>query len=111
MADGEEAAQVAIGLAQLLLGSGTPTEAALHRVFDATYAALRPWWSERGGGTTLTLAAITATGLYIAAVGDSPAYVDFGAGFTLVTEPRRSHALKEWLGSADRPQPSVRFWR
>lgn len=109
---GEEAAQVAVGLAQLVLGSGTPTQTDVLQVFDAVYTALRPWWlQERGGGTTLTVAAVTPTGLFVAAVGDSPAYIDFGAGFELVTEPKASHLLKEWLGSADRPRPSIDLWR
>lgn len=79
---GKEAAQVAIGLAQVVLGSGELTEAELYQVFDSAYVALRPWWvQERGGGTTLTVAAMSKAGLLMAAVGDSPAYVDFGAGF------------------------------
>ena len=109
---GAEAAQVAAGLAQVVLGAGDLTEARIYQLFDATYVALRPWWmQERGGGTTLTVAAISAAGLWVAAVGDSPAYVDFGAGFELVTEEKQSHVLKEWLGTADRPQPSLTLWR
>ena len=109
---GAEAAQVAVGLAQVVLGAGDLTEAGIYQLFDAAYVALRPWWvQERGGGTTLTVAAISAAGLWVAAVGDSPAYVDFGAGFELVTEAKQSHVLKEWLGTADRPQPSITLWR
>ncbi len=109
---GKEAAQVAVGLAQVVLGAGELTEAELYRLFDSAYVALRPWWvQERGGGTTLTVAAISKAGLLMAAVGDSPAYVDFGAGFELVTEPNRSHLLKEWLGSENRPQPWIALWR
>ena len=109
---GAEAAQVAIGLAQVVLGSGPPTEAGLHQLFDAAYVALRPWWvQERGGGTTLTVATISSAGLLVASVGDSPAYVDFGAGFELVTEPKQSHVLKEWLGTEDRPRPALALWR
>lgn len=109
---GKEAAQVAVGLAQVVLGAGELTEGELYRVFDSAYVALRPWWvQERGGGTTLTVAAISRTGLVIGAVGDSPAYVDFGAGFEPVTKPKSSHLLKEWLGSEDRPQPWIDLWR
>lgn len=109
---GAEAAQVAIGLAQVLLGADELTEAGLYQLFDSAYVALRPWWvQERGGGTTLTVAAISSAGLWIAAVGDSPAYVDFGAGFELVTEAKQSHVLKEWLGAEDRPHPSIALWR
>lgn len=109
---GAEAAQVAIGLAHVVLGSGLPTEASLHQLFDAAYVALRPWWvQERGGGTTLTLATISSVGLFVASVGDSPAYVDFGTGFEQVTEPKQSHVLKEWLGTEDRPRPAVALWR
>jgi hypothetical protein len=109
---GREAAQVAVGLAQVVLGAGDLTETELHSVFDAAYMALRPWWvQERGGGTTLTLAAIGKTGLVIAGVGDSPAYVDFGAGFELVSQPKQSHVLKEWLGSTERPHPWTVLWR
>lgn len=109
---GAEAAQVAVGLAQVLLGSGPVTEAGLYRLFDAAYLALRPWWvQERGGGTTLTVATIDSVGLWVASVGDSPAYVDFGAGFELVTEQKQSHVLKEWLGSEERPRPTLALWR
>jgi hypothetical protein len=109
---GQEAAQVAVGLAQVMLSAGDLTQTELHRVFDAAYVALRPWWvQERGGGTTLTVAAIGRCGLVIAGVGDSPAYVDFGAGFELVSQPKQSHVLKEWLGSTDRPQPWTVLWR
>lgn len=109
---GAEAAQVAIGLAQVVLGSGRVTEARLYQLFDATYVALRPWWvQERGGGTTLTVATINGVGLWVASVGDSPAYVDFGAGFELVTEQKQSHVLKEWLGTEDRPRPTLALWR
>lgn len=109
---GQEAAQVAVGLAQVVLGAGELTEADVYQLFDSAYVALRPWWvQERGGGTTLTVAAVSRTGLVIGAVGDSPAYVDFGAGFELVTKPKRSHLLKEWLGSEDRPQPWIGLWR
>ncbi len=89
---GKEAAQVAVGLAQVVLGAGELTEAGLYQLFDSAFVALRPWWvQERGGGTTLTVAAISRAGLLMGAVGDSPAYVDFGAGFELVTKPKRSH--------------------
>lgn len=109
---GAEAAQVAVGLARVVLGAGDLTEAGIYQLFDSVYVALRPWWvQERGGGTTLTVAAISGAGLWVAAVGDSPAYVDLGAGFELVTEPKQSHVLKEWLGSGDRPQPSIALWR
>ena len=88
------------------------TEAGLYQLFDAAYVALRPWWvQERGGGTTLTVATISGAGLWVASVGDSPAYVDFGAGFELVTEPKQSHVLKEWLGTQDRPRPALALWR
>lgn len=103
---------VAVGLAQVVLGAGELTEAGLYQLFDSAFVALRPWWvQERGGGTTLTVAAISRAGLLMGAVGDSPAYVDFGAGFELVTKPKRSHLLKEWLGSEDRPQPWIDLWR
>jgi hypothetical protein len=109
---GAEAAQVAIGLAQVVLGSGPATEAGLYQLFDAAYVALRPWWvQERGGGTTLTVVTINSAGLWVASVGDSPAYVDFGAGFEVVTEPKQSHVLKEWLGTEDRPRPALALWR
>jgi hypothetical protein len=109
---GAEAAQVAVGLARVVLGGDDLTEAGMYQLFDSVYVALRPWWvQERGGGTTLTVAAINGAGLWVAAVGDSPAYVDLGAGFELVTEPKQSHVLKEWLGSEDRPQPSIAWWR
>lgn len=109
---GQEAAQVAVGLAQVMLAAGDLTETEVDRVFDATYIALRPWWvRERGGGTTLTIAAISRSGLVIAGVGDSPAYVDFGHGFELVSEPKESHVLKEWLGSTERPHPWSVLWR
>lgn len=109
---GAEAAQVAVGLARVVLGAGELTEAGIYQLFDSVYVALRPWWvQERGGGTTLTVAAISRAGLWVAAVGDSPAYIDFGAGFELVTEQKQSHVLKEWLGSEDRPQPSIALWR
>lgn len=109
---GAEAAQVAIGLAQVLLGSGPVTEARLYQLFDAVYLALRPWWvRERGGGTTLTVATVSSVGLWVASVGDSPAYVDFGSGFELVTEQKQSHALKEWMGTEDRPKPTLALWR
>ena len=109
---GQEAAQVAVGLAQVMLSAGELTETELDRLFDATYVALRPWWvQERGGGTTLTVATVGQSGLVIAGVGDSPAYVDFGAGFELVSQPKESHVLKEWLGSTERPHPWTVLWR
>ncbi|WP_235531082.1 MULTISPECIES: protein phosphatase 2C domain-containing protein [unclassified Nocardioides] len=109
---GQEAAEVALGLVQVVLGAGEPSETRLHQLFDSVYVALRPWWAqERGGGTTLTVAAISDAGLWMAAVGDSPAYVDFGSGYEMVTEPKQSHQLKEWLGSEDRPRPWVELWR
>jgi hypothetical protein len=108
---GREAAQVAVGLAQVVLGTGGLTEDELAQVFDAAYVALRPWWvQERGGGTTLTVAAVGRSGLVIAGVGDSPAYVDFGSGFELVSHVKQSHVLKEWLGSTQRPQPWTLKW-
>lgn len=108
---GKEAAQVAVGLAQVVLGVDGSTKARLYQLFDSAFVALRPWWvQERGGGTTLTVAAVDGTDLWVASVGDSPAYVDFGAGFEMVTEPKQSHQLKEWLGSEDRPRPCLARW-
>lgn len=108
---GQEAAKVAVGLAQVVLSAGAPTEEKIYQLFDSAYAALQPWWvRERGGGTTLTVAAFSGVGLWVASVGDSPAYVDFGAGFEPVTEPKQSHQLKEWLGSESRPHPKQSLW-
>lgn len=108
---GQEAAKVAVGLAQVVLSAGAPTEEKIYQLFDSAYVALQPWWvQERGGGTTLTVAAFSGTSLWVASVGDSPAYVDFGAGFEPVTEPKQSHQLKEWLGSENRPQPKQSLW-
>lgn len=108
---GREAAEVAVGLAQVVLGANGPTETRLRQLFDSAFAALRPWWvQERGGGTTLTAAVLSDAGLWVASVGDSPAYIDFGAGFEMVTEPKQTHQLKEWLGSEDRPRPWLARW-
>jgi len=56
------------------------------------------------------VAVITGSGLLIVGVGDSPAYVDFGTGFELVSEAKRTHALKEWLGSTEHPVPWTMRW-
>ncbi|RJS45207.1 PP2C family protein-serine/threonine phosphatase [Nocardioides cavernaquae] len=109
--DGARAAQTAVGVTGRVLGDARLLEADLHRAFDTVHAALWPWYDGTpAGGTTLTVVAFTPGGLRIAWVGDSPAYVDFGAGLHRATDQRGPGALRHWLGARDQPETRILGW-
>lgn len=108
---GAPAAQSAVSIANSVLVASDLDEASLYRAYDVVHAALWPWYvNEVPGGTTLTIAVASAEGVFVAAIGDSPAYADDGSGLAMVTDLAPPGGLREWLGSRDVPQPTVRWW-
>lgn len=77
---GAAAAEAAITAAARTLCASDLGPVVVRCAFREAARAVRPWFhGQEPGGTTLTIATVSAEGVVVATVGDSPAYLDHGA--------------------------------
>lgn len=107
---GAYAAESAIAVAARMLTGGDLLEQSVLSAADAACAAVEPWYAERDGGTTLTIAAMTAHRLSVVSVGDSPAFRVADRRLVRVTPSPRSGPLIQWVGMTPRTRPWIDSW-
>lgn len=109
---GAYAAEAAAAVAAAALAGTDLSESAILGAILLAERAVRPWYADgREGGTTLSIATITAAHVIAAAIGDSPILVATnGAPLRQVTPISPPGPLRAWLGSGYTTDPWLGSW-
>jgi len=108
---GAFAAESAVAVAARVLTGSDLLEPTVLGAVDAACAAVEPWYSDREGGTTLTIATVTARRLVVASLGDSAAYQVVNNELRWVTPQPSAGTLGQWVGMRPRTRPWFNAWR